>query len=86
MRLPICGPAAIDGDDDGAAVGGVDPTTLDVAGRSKCVTTSVELVGGTLAEAGGVVSWSEGPVGVAAHAPTEIAITAATLAPTTTDE
>jgi hypothetical protein len=78
----------MDADDDGAALvdAGGDPMTLDFDGRSKCVTTSVELVAGTLAEAAGVVPWNEGLVGVAAQAPTDIATTAATLAPTTTDE
>ena len=78
----------MDADDDGAALvdGGGDSMTLDFDGRSKCIPTSVELVADTLAEAAGVVSWNEGLVGVAAHAPTEIATKAATLAPTTTDE
>jgi hypothetical protein len=78
----------MDADDDGAALvdAGGDPITLDFDGRSKCVTTSVELVAGTLAEAAGVVPWNEGLVGVAAQAPTDIATTAATLALTTTDE
>jgi len=78
----------MDADDDGAALvdAGGDPITLDFDGRSKCVTTSVELVAGTLADAACVVPWNEGLVGVAAQAPTEIATKAATLALTTTDE